>query len=89
MSINEELLERIAITSNRHMLHASEMSVLITATWCNIPEDGILHSHCCDNLNSNNEALKICTRSVTLTITGLNPESNQAQIKNFTSLYQF
>jgi hypothetical protein len=28
------------------MIHSSEMSVLITATGCNIPKDRILHSHC-------------------------------------------
>jgi hypothetical protein len=32
-------------------IHSSETSVLATATWRNIPEDGILHSYCRENLN--------------------------------------
>jgi hypothetical protein len=33
-------------------LSSSETSALTRATWCNIPEDGILHSHLRENLKS-------------------------------------
>jgi hypothetical protein len=44
-SISE--LGTLAVTSNQSMLRRNTMS---TATWCNIPEDGILQSHHCKNL---------------------------------------
>jgi hypothetical protein len=34
------------------MTCSSETSVHARSTWHHIPEDGILHSHCCDNLKS-------------------------------------
>jgi hypothetical protein len=33
-------------------LHSSETSALAGAARCNIPEDSILHSHRCEDLNS-------------------------------------
>jgi hypothetical protein len=34
------------------VIRSSKMSVLIRATQCHIPEDGIFHSHCHENLKS-------------------------------------
>jgi hypothetical protein len=52
-----ELGTTLAVTSNRctlrrNKLSSSETSVLTTATWHNIPEDAIIHSHRREKLKS-------------------------------------
>jgi hypothetical protein len=42
----------ILATLMMEAMHSSEASILRKVTWRNIPEDGILHSHCRENFKS-------------------------------------
>jgi hypothetical protein len=42
----------IFVTLIMEGIRSSETSVLTRITWRSVPEDGILHSHCLENLRS-------------------------------------
>jgi hypothetical protein len=53
----------ILVTLMMEALSSFETSVLTTATWRNISEDGILHSHCHENLKSYMKEPCLCSAS--------------------------
>jgi hypothetical protein len=59
----------ILVTLMMEALSSSETSVLIRATWRNIPEDGILHSYRSENLKS---YLNLCSFSIFVFIKATN-----------------
>jgi hypothetical protein len=49
--ISEEPSSLILVTLMMEALGSSETSVPTRETWHDVPEDGVLHSHQCENLN--------------------------------------
>jgi hypothetical protein len=48
----------ILVTLMTEVIHSSEILGLTRATWRNIPDNGIPHSHCCENFKSYKEGVR-------------------------------
>jgi hypothetical protein len=58
----------ILVTLMVEVMRSSKTLILARATWHHIPEDGIIHSHGCENLESHILLCQFTKRTIELTV---------------------